>query len=187
MTSLYVISLDVGQNATNLKTNSFHFLMCSVIPLNRFYKCIVSTGRTYLNDHSSNMIYLITCNKYKFQYVGKTSQNLSKRSNRHKPWFRNLIAYVYFSKDHRKNSSHTVSIIENFEGTEHTDKNTMEFATKPIFNVRERYWMHKLRAIFSYSINDRIGDEFNLIITCRCCWKIFIFAKIFPFFFHKTL
>ena len=177
MTSLYVIFLDVGQNATNFKTNSFRFLMYSVILLIRFYKCIVSTGTTYLNDHSSNVVHLITCNKYKFQYVGETSQNLSKRFNWHKPCFRNLIAYAYFSKGHCKNASHTVSIIEKFEGTEHADKNTMEFAAKPIFKVQERYGMHKLRAIFPYVLNDRIGDEFNLIITCWCCWKIFIFAK----------
>ena len=32
---------------------------------NRLYKCIVPTGSTYVNDHSSNVVYLITCNKCK--------------------------------------------------------------------------------------------------------------------------
>ena len=32
---------------------------------NRLYKCIVPAGSTYVNDHSSNVVYLITCNKYK--------------------------------------------------------------------------------------------------------------------------
>ena len=48
---------------------------------NRLYKCIVRAGSTYVNDHSSNMVYLITCNKYKLQNVGETSQNLNKRFN----------------------------------------------------------------------------------------------------------
>ena len=48
---------------------------------NRLYKCIVPASSTYVNDHSSNLAYLITCNKCKLQYVGETSQNLSKTFN----------------------------------------------------------------------------------------------------------
>ena len=43
---------------------------------NRSYKYIVAAGSIYINDHSSNVVYLITCNKYELQYVGETSQNL---------------------------------------------------------------------------------------------------------------
>ena len=32
---------------------------------NRLYKCIVPAGSTYIIDHSSNVVYLITCNKCK--------------------------------------------------------------------------------------------------------------------------
>ena len=46
---------------------------------NRLYKCIVFAGSTYANDHSSNVVYLITCNKCKLQYVGERSQSLNKR------------------------------------------------------------------------------------------------------------
>ena len=46
---------------------------------NRLYKCIVPAGSTYVNDHSSNVVYLITCNK--LQNVGETFQNLNKRFN----------------------------------------------------------------------------------------------------------
>ena len=42
---------------------------------NRIYNCIVPPGTVYLNDHSSNVIYLITCNKCKLQYVGETLKN----------------------------------------------------------------------------------------------------------------
>ena len=37
----------------------------------------------------------------------------------------------------------------------------MDFAVNPIHKDRETYWMHELRTIFPYSLNDRIGDEFK--------------------------
>ena len=37
----------------------------------------------------------------------------------------------------------------------------MDFAAKPIQKARETYWMHELQTIFSYGLNDRIGDEFK--------------------------
>ena len=37
----------------------------------------------------------------------------------------------------------------------------MDFAAKPIRKARETYWMHELRIIFLYRLNDRIEDEFK--------------------------
>ena len=37
----------------------------------------------------------------------------------------------------------------------------MDFAAKPLRKARETYWMHELRTIFPYGLNDRIGDEFK--------------------------
>ena len=37
----------------------------------------------------------------------------------------------------------------------------MDFAATPIRKARETYWMHELRTIFPYGLNDRIGDEFK--------------------------
>ena len=56
---------------------------------NRLCKCIVPAGSTHVNDHTSCVVYLITCNKCKLQYVGETSQNLNKRFNWHNSCFRN--------------------------------------------------------------------------------------------------
>ena len=44
----------------------------------RLYNCIVPPGSTYINGHSSNVVYLITCDKCKLQYFGETCQNLNK-------------------------------------------------------------------------------------------------------------
>ena len=106
---------------------------------NRLYKCIVPAGSTYVNDHSSNMVYLITCNKCKLQYVGETSQNLNKRFNWHNSCFRNPNAYsfckilnTHLSEGYSKDSSYTVNIIEKPEAKGWTERNTMDFAAKPL-------------------------------------------------------
>ena len=134
---------------------------------NRLYKCIVPAGLTCVNDHSSNVVYLITCNKCKLQYVGETSQN-PKRFNWHNSCFRDLTAYSFckilntnFNKGYCKGSSYTVNTIEKLEGTGRTEKNTMNFAAKPLRKARETYWMHELRTMFPYGLNYRIGDEFK--------------------------
>ena len=48
---------------------------------NRLYKCIVPSGSSYVNDHFSNVVYFISCDKCKLQYVAKTFQNLNERLN----------------------------------------------------------------------------------------------------------
>ena len=62
---------------------------------NRSYKCIVPACSTYFNDHSSNVVYLITSNKCKPQYEEETSQNFNKRFNWHNSCFRNPAAYSF--------------------------------------------------------------------------------------------
>ena len=135
---------------------------------NRLYKCILPAGSPYLNDHSSNVVYLITCYKCKLQYVGETSQNLNERLNWHNSCFRNPTAYLFckilnthFSKGYCKDSSYTVNIIEKLEETGCSERNTMDFAVKPLRKAIETYWMHELRTIFPYGLNDRIEDEFK--------------------------
>ena len=120
----------------------------------------------YVNDDSSNVVYLISYNKCKL--VGETSLNLNKRFNWHNSCFRNPTAYsfcqilnTYFSKGYCKESSYTVNIIEKLEGTGLTDRNTMYFAAKRILKVRKTYWMHELRTIFQHGLNDRKGDGFK--------------------------
>ena len=42
-----------------------------------------------------------------------------------------------------------------------TERNTMDFAAKPLQKARETYWMHELRTIFPYGLDVTIGDEFK--------------------------
>lgn len=47
----------------------------------RLYDCVTPPGTVYLNCHSTNLIYLITCSTCGLQYVGETVQPLSARFN----------------------------------------------------------------------------------------------------------
>ena len=114
------------------------------------------------------MVYLITCNKCKLQCVGEISQNRNKRFNWHNSCFRDPTEYsfckilnTHFSKGYCKDSSYSVNIIEKLDGVGRIGRNTMDFAAKPLRKARETYWMHVLRTIFPYRLNDRIGNEFK--------------------------
>ena len=113
---------------------------------NRLYKYIVPAGSTYVNDHSSDVVYFITCNKCKLQYVGETSQNLNKKFNWHNTCFRNPTPYpfckilnIHFSKGYCKDSLYTVNITEKAEGTGRTYSSTMDFVAEPRRKARETH------------------------------------------------
>ena len=55
---------------------------------NRVYDCIVPAGTTYINEHLSNVVYLITCDRCWLQYIGETCQKLNERFNWHNSCFR---------------------------------------------------------------------------------------------------
>ena len=70
--------------------------------------------------------------------VGETCQNL-KRLNWHNSCFKiattssfGKILNAHFSKDYCKDTSYIVIIITKLEGTECTDRNTMDCTPKPI-------------------------------------------------------
>ena len=76
----------------------------------------------------------------------------------------------------------------------------MDSAAKPHRKVRETYWMHELRTIFPYGLNDRIGDAFNndnKHIHVAAKFSSFTrkysranrgkTRKVFPAFYHKSV
>ena len=95
------------------------------------------------------MVYLIICNKCKLQYIRETSQNLNKLFNCHNSCFRNPTAYSFCKN---LNTHFSKSFCKDLSETVRTERN----AAKPL---RKAYWMHELRTIFPYGLNDRIGDE----------------------------
>lgn len=99
---------------------------------------------------SSDVIYLITCKKCNKQYVGETSQQVSKRMNSHRfdinnytdPAFSTQVAVHFNTKDH----------------------NLADFSFMPIDVVhdkmhrllKETYWIHKLDTVFPNGLNTKI-------------------------------
>ena len=73
------IYLNVTQNTASSNL-IFTFLLVSSAT-KRCYDSVLPTGPIYLNYHSHNFIYLITCCRCSFQYVGKTVQKLNERFN----------------------------------------------------------------------------------------------------------
>ena len=49
--------------------------------IKRVYDCIVPAAAIYVDCHSSNIIYLIACNKYHMNYASETVQNLKEKFN----------------------------------------------------------------------------------------------------------
>ena len=83
----------------------------SSVTAKRLYKCNLSPGSTYVNDHSLRVVYHITFNKWKLQHVGETCQNLNKRFSWYMFCFRNATGNSFckilnadFSKNYCKDS-----------------------------------------------------------------------------------
>ena len=58
-------------------------------------------------------------------------------------------------------SVYFVQIIEKLEGTGKTSRGGMDLTVKLLRKACELYWMLKLRTVFPYGINDRVGDEYK--------------------------
>ena len=132
----------------------------------RIYDVVVPPGTIYLNDHTSNVIYLITCDRCRLQYVGETCQKLNERFNCHTSAMRNPSKLSYceilnkhFTVGHCKGSTYSVCIIEKLDGTGQTDRGCMDTRFTAARKAQETYWMKELRTVYPYGLNDRVGDE----------------------------
>lgn len=134
----------------------------------RIYDCVTPSGSVYIDCNSANVIYLITCNNCGFQYVGETVQKLNKRFNQHRKGIKSPEKYGtcrilsnHFNEGLCKGESYTVQILEKLEGEGRTARGALDASITSKRKERELYWMMKLRTVFPYGLNDRIGDEFK--------------------------
>ena len=132
----------------------------------RIYDCIIPPGSSALNCHSQNVIYLITCDKCHLQYVGETLQPLNKRFN----WHRSCLRYPnkyghckrlteHFLQGECQDSTYSVQIIEKIEGDGRTPRGAIDLNVSGLRKQKEKEWMLKMRTVFPYGLNDRVGDE----------------------------
>ena len=135
---------------------------------NRIYECVVPSGSTYINCHSTNVVYLITCSNCSLQYVGETINKLNERFNKHDSAFSNnkttafcVILTNHFNSGKCKGAKYTVNILEKLDGSGRTERRAMDPESTAYRKQREIYWMLKLRTVYPYGLNDRIGDEYK--------------------------
>lgn len=134
----------------------------------RVHDCVVPDGSIYIDCHASNVIYLITCNRCFLQYVGETCQRLNERFNWHRSGFKHPEKYGFchilsdhFHKGVCKDASYSVQILEKLEGNGRTERNALDPSVTSLRKKRELFWIHQLRTLYPYGLNDRIGDEYK--------------------------
>jgi len=101
------------------------------------------------NCATSNVIYLITCKKCGIQYIGQTSQQISKRMNQHRSDIKNYIDQSF--------SSHVAA---HFNKSSHT---LQDFSFQPIVIadsemerlLKETYWIHRLNTVYPKGLNSK--------------------------------
>ena len=139
----------------------------------RFYDCVIVPGTVYLDCHSANVIYLITCTKCYLQYVGETVQQLNERVNFHMSGLRHpkkhghcRILTEHFTTGKCKGAKYKVQIIEKLEGNGRTERGGLDAKSTQIRRSRETYYMNKLRTVYPYGLNDLTNEEFKKDKNC---------------------
>ncbi len=141
------------KNGSSTKCNRPRCSHCSFInentSFNSMYTKETFNMRCDTNCATSNVIYLITCKKCSIQYIGQTSQQLSKRMNQHRSDIKNYI-------DHNFNSH----VVKHFNKSSHT---LQHFSFQPIDIVnsdmerllKETYWIHRLNTVYPKGLNSK--------------------------------
>ena len=138
----------------------------------RISDVIVPDNTVYLNCHSPNVIYLLTCNKCGMQYVGETCQKLNERINTHisnlkhseKNGFCKILS-THFTSGLCKDAGFKVQLLEKLPGDGRTGRKAIDPSCTSFRKQRERFWMLKLRTVYPYGLNDRVGDEYKTADT----------------------
>ena len=155
--------------------------LCGFFNLERSFKS-TTTSRTYktklpediklVDCNTTNCIYLITCSVCNLQYVGETVQRLKERVKSHRRGMKNPnkdhtcnILYNHFNSVLCNKGTFLVQIIEVLSGSGRDGKNNVDPAITKIRQQKETEWMLKLRTVYPYGLNDRVGNEYRSTLT----------------------
>ena len=75
------------------------------------------------------------------------------------------ILYKHFNSYLCKNATYTVQIIEVLEGTGRDNNKNVDKEITKIRMQKETEWMLKLRTVYPYGLNDRIGNEYRSTLS----------------------
>ena len=114
------------------------------------------------------MVYLLTCSKCSLQYVGETAQRLNQRFSGHRQGIDGAkedsgcrILREHFNFGLCKDASYAVTILEKLEGSGRTERDAIDLSARRKRHQKERHWMLKMRTVYPFGLNDRVGDEFQ--------------------------
>jgi hypothetical protein len=121
---------------------------------NRTYKCL-SHDQTQATCNSSNVIYAITCNQCKKQYVGETGQKLNTRIGQHRRSVEGgMNIGCYRLKEHFKQGGickdFSVTVLEKLVNA-NSNQETKEYRLR-----RETYWICLLRTKYPFGMNEKL-------------------------------
>ena len=133
----------------------------------RTHDSIIPDNVLSVHCMTSNLIYLITCRKCKLQYVGETCQLLRDRIHTHITGFNNpnsdnhcRILTEHFSQGFCRGATFTIHIIEKLQGDGRTGEGKLDPVVTRLRKKKETEWMLKLRTVYPFGLNCRVGDEF---------------------------
>ena len=120
-----------------------------------------------LNCSTSNCIYLITCCRCGLQNVGEIVQSLRDRFSGHKTGMKNPFAddrYKILSKHFSvglcRNANYIVNTIEKLSGSGRDGNGIPVPGVTVEREKRGTKWMITLQIVYTYGLNDRVGDEY---------------------------
>lgn len=107
---------------------------------------------------SKNLIYLLTCNNCKIQYVGETKNMLKNRMSQHKSTIKNqkhdTILARHFKNPRTNCRDFSIDILDNIES-----ENTK------IRREKELFWIKMMRTAYPMGLNDHILGYGNISIN----------------------
>mgnify|MGYP001792462320 CR=1 FL=1 len=138
----------------------------------RIYKAKVPEDIKIVDCNTLNCIYLITCSVCNLQYVGETVQRVKDRFNTHRRCMKNPnkdnsanILCNHFNSGLCKRATYSVQVIEVFNGSGRDENNNVDKVATNIRRERETELMLKLRTVYPYGLNDRVGNEYRSSLT----------------------
>ena len=173
--STFTVNNSIVNNSSTVKINPGRAINCKLCKdfvvaekitstvTNLDYNCIILSG-VEVSCKSSNLIYLLSCNNCKLQYVGQTAQPLHKRANGH-PSGKLGQTGCKLLTEHMNSYpcsgyGFSVQVLQIFLGTGRMDSNEVDPSqTSDRVSVEEN-WMVKLRTVYPYGLNDRCKGKY---------------------------
>ena len=131
------------------------------------YDCVTPPGTIYVDCHTSNVIYLLTCCTCGLQYIGETAQQLNARFTSHRSGIKQPDKYGtckrlsnHFNQGVCKGSNYVVQILEKLEGTGRTPGNSIDTSMTCLRKEREDHWIKTFCTVYPYGLNDRLKDDY---------------------------